>query len=755
MTLGFGLERLGLIALRFPRITLLLVFILTAPLFFFATQISFSSDIREIFRSESRDFAQLEEVTTQYPGNNRDILLAVEGADLFTRDNLEALRTLHLDLALGEGVSHVLSMFSARQPPGPDGHTATIVPASLDDVDDLERLQAELQRHPFVSGKLLSDDARMALFVVALQGRYDIPDLRRLTGDIKAIATDILQDTKLQVHLTGLPFIRIDIIGSLIRDQKTFSIVGLIIGLALCWIFFRSFTYAVIAGVPSVVALSWLLGSMRLMGQEVTVLTSVVPALVMVIVFADALHLLFGIKRGLVAGKSVEDAIVSSVTRVGPACVLTSITTTLALLSLTLVQHPFISGFGLTAAVGTAIAFVTTLTAVPALSILFLHRIAPDTRPDVITRATAAICEWTIKSTLSRPRTVLSTGVLLAVLAGVLYAATDRRYQYREYLPAGNPTLLAMDRIDSKLAGTDTLQLFIQWPKDARIESPETLEVVREAHEILAGSGLVREVWSLHSIETWLAEGGSGGQDLFCFLHEQKSQLTTRLLSVEGNSTLLIGHFPGTDAAVLLPLLDRLETRIAAIGEKHRNVRFLLTGLAVVSAKASSDMIRQLNRSLLIAIGVIILLIAVALRSARAGLVSILPNLLPIAVSGSLLYATGQGLQFTSVIAFTIGFGMAVDSTIHVLTGFRISQEEGATTTAALESSIRTVGPVLIISTIVLSSGLGSTLLSELPNLRLFGQVSIVLLLTALIADLVLLPCIVAVVEGRRKGVAD
>ncbi len=119
MTAGFGLEKIGLVALRFPRATLLLILAITVPLGYIATKIQFSSDIREIFRSGSPEYTRFELVEAQYPDSGQDVLLLVDLDNLFTVQNLEALRDLHLESSFVDGVRDVLSMFSARHPPMP------------------------------------------------------------------------------------------------------------------------------------------------------------------------------------------------------------------------------------------------------------------------------------------------------------------------------------------------------------------------------------------------------------------------------------------------------------------------------------------------------------------------------------------------------------------------------------------------------------------------------------------------------------
>lgn len=763
MTAGFGLEKLGLITLKFPRVTLAIVAIAAAVLVYGGTKLGFSSDIREIFRSGSADFATLETVARQYPASDRDILIVAEGEDLFRPEALEALRTLHLELALVEGVGSTLSMFSARHPPDAAGDAQAVVPAEITPQTDVEALQRELQQHPLVSGRMLSRDGKLALLVVALTHdngtERSVEQLRGLIGEIDAMAKDYLGSAGLDYTLTGTSVMRVEIIGALIRDQQRFRLLGLSIATLLCWIFFRNLRYVVLALAPAGLAITGLKGGMGLVGQEINVLTNVIPSLVMVIAFASALHILFAIRRKLGRHTRLYDAIRDAVIEVGPACVLTSATTTIALLSLAFVPHPFVRGFGLTAAVGTAFTYVAIMATVPPLALLLLKRAAPIEagwgKADPIHRVVDAASNWSASLVREWPRAIALSGVLLAIAAGALYALNKPQYQYQDNLPEGNSALQAIETVNEKLSGTNTLRLLIQWPEGQKPSSDELLEVSREAHQVIASHPSIAGVSSLFSLEEWYTGGGRSRESLFDYLAKHKTPLLEQVRSAENNSALITGYMGNLPAPELLQLVEQLNAELNPLRQRYAPVRFSLTGLVLVSAHASTDMIGQLNKSLLAAVGFIIVLIGLSFRSAWAGVVSILPNVLPIFLAGAALYISGKGLQFTSVVAFTIGFGIAVDSTIHVLNRYRLATREEAQGEDAIALTIRAIGPVLIVSTLVLIAGIGGTILSELPMVRLYGQVIVLLLTTALLGDLLFLPAIIRVTQGWRKRAAE
>ena len=109
------------------------------------------------------------------------------------------------------------------------------------------------------------------------------------------------------------------------------------------------------------------------------------------------------------------------------------------------------------------------------------------------------------------------------------------------------------------------------------------------------------------------------------------------------------------------------------------------------------------------------------------------------------MWATGEGLQFASIVAITVAFSLAIDSTIHFLNRFSLEEVKGGTVRQALLRTVHQIGPAVVLTTIVLALGLGVTMLSDLPSLRLFGRLAGVCLFASLIGQLVILPATIAV----------
>ena len=185
----------------------------------------------------------------------------------------------------------------------------------------------------------------------------------------------------------------------------------------------------------------------------------------------------------------------------------------------------------------------------------------------------------------------------------------------------------------------------------------------------------------------------------------------------------------------------------------HPGYEISVTGLPAIAARNSAKLIGELNWGLVGDMFVIFIFLGIALRSVLSGVASILPSLFPIFATGALLHATGEGLQFASIIAITVAFSLAIDSTIHFLNRFQLEEKRLGTgpdsAHRALMRTVHHIGPAVVLTTIVLALGLGVTMLSDLPSLRLFGRLAAITLFASLIGQLIILPATIAVIRRR------
>jgi predicted RND superfamily exporter protein len=150
-------------------------------------------------------------------------------------------------------------------------------------------------------------------------------------------------------------------------------------------------------------------------------------------------------------------------------------------------------------------------------------------------------------------------------------------------------------------------------------------------------------------------------------------------------------------------------------------------------------MIGKLNMALTVEIVFVAAFIGLAFRSITVMLASILPGIFPVVLAGTVLWAMGEGLQFASVVALVVSFGLGLSATIHFLNRLRLEDRPDADPGVGVERATILVGPALILTSVVLACGLAVTVFSDLPSLRLFGWLSAFAMLAALTADMLIL----------------
>jgi predicted RND superfamily exporter protein len=196
---------------------------------------------------------------------------------------------------------------------------------------------------------------------------------------------------------------------------------------------------------------------------------------------------------------------------------------------------------------------------------------------------------------------------------------------------------------------------------------------------------------------------------------------------------------PDLDSSQILPVVDKLDTALNVVRQKHPGFEIAVTGLSAIAARNSANMIEKLNRGLTVEFALVALFIGLAFRSWVVMFACILPGIFPVVLSGTVLYLLGEGLQFASVVALTVSFGLGLSATIHFLNRLRLETTPGVSSDIAVERATVLVGPALILTTVVLACGLVVTVFSDLPSLRLFGWLSAFAMIAALVADLFIL----------------
>ena len=757
-----GLDRLGLVALRLPWLSALLIVALTALAVVGLLRLKVDDSLSELFRTSTAEFRQYEEVDRRFPSSEYDVLVVVEGRDLLKRRQIEAFQKTTIELQLADGVGGLVSMLSARSKPDEKGYAAPIVPDDLpQEGPALDRVVEALKKNEIVEGKFLSADGTLALIVISLDRQaVEEQGARTIIGGIQKAAEEQLAGTGLSVKLTGAPVMQLEIRNAVERDRLVYNGLGFLVGAVIAFLFFRRLSLTIIAVLGPTIAIIWTLGVIGGLDFRLNLFINVITPLILVTGFSDSMHLVFAIRRDIIAGIDRFTAARNAVSEVAPACLLTAMNQAISIISFSFAESALIRTFGLAALIAVFISYLAVAVVVPTLAALLIRpekNVEPAERNDASTerrkvegggigllhRLSAGCVSWSAH----HPLVSVAFGLAAVISCGYGYVRLEPHYRLADQVPDKEQALAATSRLDAKLTGANPVHVMIKWKDGQSLFDPAPLATIAEAHAVMEKVAGLGNVWSLDSLRRWLRDGGDDRiETVQKYVGLLPEHLVRRFIAKEQNAVLVTGRLPDVDASQILPVVEKIDKALEPVRKAHPGFEIVVTGLPAIAARNSAKLIAELNWGLVGDMFLIFIFLGIALRSLLAGVSSVLPSVFPIFATGALLWWTGEGLQFASIVAITVAFSLAIDSTIHFLNRYQLEETRAGPGRAleALEATAHHIGPAVVLTTIVLMLGLGVTMLSDLPSLRLFGRLAGTCLFASLIAQLIILPGTVA-----------
>ena len=764
--LGLGLERLGLFPLNHPYITLFLFIVISVLCAVGLNRIKVEDSLSELFRADTVDFHRYESLTRRFPSSEFDVLVVVEGKKLLEKKSIEALRNLVIELQFVEGMTGLVSMFSARQPPEDGQIPPPLFADQLPSGDAYKDFIVRVRSNEIIKGKLLSDSGDLALIVVALDRKVvESKGLRRVVGEIQQTVDSELKGTDLVAQLSGAPVMQLEIRNAVERDRLIYNGLGFAIGALIAILFFRRFSIMVIAAAPPAIAILWSLGILGWMDFRLNLFLNIMSPLIMVMGFSDTMQITFAMRDRLLAGDDKKTAIRYAILTVGPACVVTVMTAAASFVTLLFSSSALIRTFGAAGVLSTLIAYVTVIGLMPMFAMLLIRDEAGFSQmtpgQDKAVNALRAICGKIADVIISRYIffSIVSIGIVLAF--GYAHFTLEPRYRLADQVPDREQAIKASSRLDSKLTGANPVHVLIELPKGMELYTDDALAIISEVHKFVENQKGFGNVWSLYTLQKWLAEANKQGIPVLKqYVELLPSHLTRRFIAKDETAVVVTGRIPDIDSSKISPLIDELSRKLDKVRKNFPEATISVTGLSVIAAKNSASMIQQLNLGLTAEMVFVAMLIGIAFRSGLIAFICIMPGIFPIIASGTMLAYTGEGLQFASIVALIVAFGLGLDATIHYLNRLRLEANPGEDPAIGIKRATVLVGPALILTTLVLACGLAVTMFSDLPSLRLFGRLCAVTLVAALVGDLFILPSTMMLVRKieerfRRSSVPE
>lgn len=712
--------------------------------------LQFSFDFEQFFPEGDEDLAFFQDFIRSFETDDNFLMIAVKrDSGVFEQGFLEKFHEFSLE---ARDLPHVVSAQSLTKLTYPVRTPFGVIGTPMIHIDQPEKYDSDKKR-------ILADD-RFVNTLIDEKAKSMVVFLKLVNSINLDQATELMDALEPQLnaynfeayHMLGRPYFQTELVDMQKREIIFSAIVsGILVTLVMLLIFRRVWGIGIaIASIGMGILL--FLGFMGFTGREFSAMAALYPVLMIIVGTSDVIHIMSKYIDELRKGKDRVSAIRVTIREIGLATLLTSLTTAVGFASLFTSRIAPIRDFGINAAVGVLLAYVTVVGFTTALLTFF--------RKEQIIKTGAAHDFWeklmarTYRFTREHGKNIgrVSLVFLLICLWGISLISTD--YNIAGNLPRGKKITEDFLFFEEEMAGFRPMELAVTAKNDNLATDYAVVKEIDKVEQHLRGIPAVQVLGSVSTVYRSLHEiFGNDGND-FPATEEKFRQYermagripqaaTNVLVSRDSSKARISTRLKDIGADSIKWLGQEIDTWIAANTDTVL-VEFRRTGTGTIIDKNSVYVRQDLINGLGLAVAIVSILMALLFRNMKMILISLVPNLIPLLMAGAMLGFLGIELEAGIAIVFAVIFGIAVDDTIHFLSKFKLVRSRGVGIEEALKVTFQETGKAICLTTIILFFGFLIMLFSIHPPSVIVGTLISVTLFSAVISDLLLIPVLIS-----------
>ncbi|WP_445735380.1 efflux RND transporter permease subunit [Mariniflexile sp.] len=633
--------------------------------------------------------------------------------------------------------------------------------ASLAQINELE--DELFNQYPFYDNFLFNKKTKTIRTIIYLDKGIVNTSARKdfiinvLEPKVKAFE----ETSNLKVHISGMPYVR-TLNAQLIVDEIVwFVLAALLVTSIIFFFFFRSFRATLISLVVVSIGVMWTLGILGALNYEITVLTALIPPLIIVIGIPNCIFLINKYQHEVKLHGNKVKSLQRVITKIGNATLMTNITTASGFATFILTESTLLKEFGIVASLSILAIFILCLLIIP---ILYSFLPYPKDRhlEHLNKRWIGGFVTW-MERMVKHQRIAIYSVALLLLLVSIIGI-----YQIRitgsliEDMPKKTEFFEDILFFEKEFNGIMPLEFMIDTKRKQGVMKLSTLKRMDELQELIVEIPELSKPISVVDLVKYSKQAYYNGNTKFYQL--PTSQENSFILSYAKNSTSSVdllknfvdstGQYArittfmkdvGTDKMERIE--ENLQTKIDKLFPKEQ-YNVTITGKAFVFQKGTKYLVKNLAISLSLAIFLIALFMAYMFRSARMIIISLIPNLIPLLVTAGLMGYLGVPIKPSTILVFSIAFGISVDDTIHFLAKYRQElQANNWKIKVSVYGALRETGVSMFYTSIVLFFGFSVFTISSFGGTVALGALVSITLLFAMLSNLLLLPSLLLSLE--------
>ncbi|MFI2742072.1 RND family transporter [Zhouia sp. PK063] len=696
------------------------------------------------------------------------IVIAIKDSSLFTPDKFNAWNKLSKQINAFPEVSLVVSTDNLKElkknTDKKEFELQNFVNGKVTSQQQVDSLKNVLfNKLPFYESLLINkktQTVRMAIYmdkeIVNTAVRKDF-----VINDFVPLIHRFEKKTGLNVHVSGMPYIRTLNAQTIVDEIPIFLAAALIVTSLIFFFFFRSFRATFISMIVVIIGVMWAFGFLGLLHYEITVLTAIIPPLIIVIGIPNCIFLINKYQQEVQKHGNQAKSLQRVISKIGNATLMTNATTAAGFATFIVTGSALLTQFGIVASINIVAIFVLSLLIIPTV---YSFMPLPKTKhlKHLNTKWIVTFVSWMEKTVKHNRITifVVAIGLLALSIVGI--------YQMRvsgsliEDMPKSAPFVKDIRFFEKEFDGVLPIEIMVDTKRKNGVMNLSNLRRMEDLEDEIRDIPELSSPISVTNLVKYAKQAYYNGnpkyyqlptnqEKAFILSYAAKSGNKSNLLSSFVDSTGQVARITtfmkdiGTDR--MQAIENELDKKVNKVFPKDR-FDVTITGKALVFMKGTNYLVKNLISSLALAIALISIFMAYMFRSFKMIIVSLIPNILPLLITAGMMGFLGIPIKPSTILVFSIAFGISVDDTIHFLSKYRQELEANDwKIKKSVYNALRETGVSMFYTSIVLFFGFSVFMISSFGGTKALGGLVSMTLLCAMLSNLLLLPALLLALE--------
>lgn len=701
------------------------------------------------------------------------IVIGTVNPNLFQLEQFNAWSDLGNEIRKVDGVQEVLTISRAIElVKNEETHQFSIVPVVSKRPTtqaETDSLRNKILGLKFYEGLLYNPETKATLMTVTLD-KKKLNDISRIAiiNSITQAVDAYKAKNNVEIHCSGMPYIRTIMMQKIKHELFLFVIISIVVATFIMFLFFRSIRVIISSLLIVGISIIWVMGTLVLFGYKITILTGVIPSLIVIIVIENCIYILNKYHWEYRSHGNKMRALSQVIHRIGFASLMTNAATALGFAAFILVPNQMLREFGVITSLNIMVLYILTITLLP----IIFSLLAPPTAKHVKhldNNFFGAVLDKVIYLISNRRNLIYGISAVLVVIGFVGLGMMKTSGKVVDDLRSDDPTLVDLKFFEHNFGGVMPFEISVDTKKRNGILTYSTIQKIDKLQNVVGEHAEFSKPLSLIEVFKFARQAYFNGDSskyslpssmeknfIFGYIPQNvsgKDNTGNSLLKSFVDSTKQITRisFQMRDVSTnhMDSLMSSILPQVDSIFDKAKfDVK--VTGNSVVYAKGTNFLIRNLLESVVIAIILISILMAFLFVSFRMILVSMVPNIIPLVITAAIMGFAGIPIKPSTIIVFSIALGISVDNAIQYLSRYRheLKQNNGAIKLSAL-NALREAGFSMIYTSIVLVLGFSVFIISEFGGTQALGILISSTLLIAMFFNVMVLPSLLLTLDKR------